>query len=151
MWDGLLGRSTSPSSIESEVVEIGKLRIDPFNDRPLPAEWAEHGFALAVKHAYLDGDLRPANSDDKPTTDTVPSVAETYAKDAGTLAESRSRRPAHVWPRQSRTDYLRIAATACRCPARAEPRPCGRCRSTLVLTRAGRPGVSTLFAEGIHH
>jgi hypothetical protein len=87
MWDGLLGRSTSPSSIDSEVAEIMNVPIaDPFDLATRPAEWAKHGFALAVQHAYLNGDLRPANADRKLATDTVPSVAETYAKDAGALA-----------------------------------------------------------------
>jgi hypothetical protein len=86
MWDGLLGKATAPSSINSEVAEIDKLAIDPFEVTTAPATWSEEHFALAVKYAYLSGDLRPANSDDKPPTDAVPNVAEAYAKDAGSLA-----------------------------------------------------------------
>lgn len=92
-FDELLGISKSP-----EAIAIGAALADEAErdnqeavDRELkqhttPAEWTKEGFALAVRYAYLDGDLRPANRQDNLPDDRVPNVGERYANDAAEMA-----------------------------------------------------------------
>jgi hypothetical protein len=93
MWDGLLGKPTTLSSIEGAVVDVQKVDQDnaaaiegEMRSHMLPAEWAKDGFELAKSNAYLNGDLRPANADSKPGDDDVPNVTEAYAQNAGKVA-----------------------------------------------------------------
>jgi S1/P1 Nuclease len=92
-FDDLLGRTKSPSDIGSAVIEVDQAERDSQEaiDRELkehttPAEWSAEGFALAVKYAYLDGDLKPANADAKLSDADIPQVAELYAQNAGKMA-----------------------------------------------------------------
>jgi hypothetical protein len=93
MFDGLLGKDESLSSIGEAVVEVQQAERDNAEsisrelcEHTTPAQWQAEGFALAVKYAYLDGDLRPANSEAKLSDDDVPNVAEVYAQNAGRMA-----------------------------------------------------------------
>jgi putative hemolysin len=93
MFDDLLGQDRTPSAIGAAAAEADQAEreIQETVDRELkehttPAEWTKEGFALAVKFAYLDGDLRPANNQAKPPDDEVPNVAEVYAQNAGRMA-----------------------------------------------------------------
>jgi hypothetical protein len=93
MWDGLLGKATTLSSIQGAVLEVQKVDQDnaaaiedEITSHVLPAEWANDGFELAKTNAYLNGDLRPANVDNKPHDDEVPNVTEAYAQNAGKVA-----------------------------------------------------------------
>lgn len=93
MFDYLLGKDTSLSSIGEAVVETQQAGRDnaesiarELREHTTPAQWQAEGFALAVKYAYLDGDLRPANSEAKLSDDDVPNVAEVYAQNAGRMA-----------------------------------------------------------------
>jgi hypothetical protein len=92
MFDSLLGKDTSVSSISKAVVEVQRAEHDnaesiarELREHTTPAQWQAEGFALAVKYAYLDGDLRPANSEAKLGDDDVPNVAEVYAQNAGRM------------------------------------------------------------------
>ncbi len=72
-WDGLLGQSTSLSSIGSTVLEIDTLlkdfpdvvKSDLENHKTFEA-WATEGFETAKKHSYLNGKLPLVNVDDDP-------------------------------------------------------------------------------------
>jgi hypothetical protein len=93
MFDGLLGKDDSLSSIGEAVLEAQQAERDnaesigrELREHTTPAQWQAEGFALAVKYAYLDGDLRPANSEAKLSDDDVPNVAEVYAQNAGRMA-----------------------------------------------------------------
>jgi len=93
MFDGLLGKDISFSLIGQAAVETKQAEHDnaesidtELREHTTPAQWQAEGFALAVKYAYLDGDLRPANSEAKLSDDDVPNVAEVYAQNAGRMA-----------------------------------------------------------------
>jgi hypothetical protein len=93
MFDGLLGKSTSLSSIKKAIAEVEIAERDnaetigrELNEHMTPTEWSAEGFALAVKYAYLDGDLRPAYSENKLSDADTPSVAEVDAENAGRIA-----------------------------------------------------------------
>ena len=97
-WDGLLGQYASwptivrlneaMSAIEStDNSEIGR----QLTEDAAPLSWAKESFAAGKKYAYLDGDLRPANSDTHPRLDSIPQVSEEgYAKPAAHLAQVRA-------------------------------------------------------------
>ncbi len=93
MWDGLLGTSTTRSSILGTVAEVDSLAAD--NSEVIAAdltahttadEWAKESFALAVKVAYEDGNLHPANVDDHPESSEIPDTKANYAENAGKTA-----------------------------------------------------------------
>jgi hypothetical protein len=92
-WDGLLGSSTKPSAVfgmAEEVTTLAGKQSDAIN-ADLNAHktfdsWAQEGFANAKKFAYLDGTLKPANSDDDPAEDEIPDAPHTYQTNAGEIA-----------------------------------------------------------------
>ena len=92
-WDGLLGTSTSRSSILGTVKEIDDLAakhkdaIDSeLKDHKTPEDWAKEGFALAVEFAYEKGMLKPANAENRPQDSAIPATGENYVKNAGEMA-----------------------------------------------------------------
>jgi S1/P1 Nuclease len=94
MFDDLLGQERSPSAIgAAAAAEVDQAERDgqqaigsELKEHTTPAAWSKEGFDLAVKFAYLDGDLRPANAQAKLSDADVPSVAEVYAQNAGRMA-----------------------------------------------------------------
>jgi hypothetical protein len=93
MWDGLLGKPVTPKSIATAVAEVEDTEQthaaeieQELDAHATPVDWAQEGFELAKMHAYLSGDLRPANDDEKPAEDQVPNIAESYAQTAGRVA-----------------------------------------------------------------
>jgi hypothetical protein len=92
-WDGLLGRDTTLSSISNTVLEIEKmvqggsdaLKADLAANKT-PKSWADEGLELAKKYAYLNGKLKPANEDDHPHGEAIPTVPNGYAQQAGETA-----------------------------------------------------------------
>jgi hypothetical protein len=93
IWDGLLGTSTSWSSIQGTVVEVGQAEQanqaqinTELHSATTPDAWAAEGVAAAKKTAYLSGKLDVANSDDQPSQEDVPVVPDDYMKNAGACA-----------------------------------------------------------------
>jgi hypothetical protein len=93
MWDGLLGNSTSRSSILGTVKEIESLAAndaDSINadlrQHTTAKQWAQECHDLAVKFAYDDGKLKAANADNRPAEQDIPIAGHHYAKNAGTTA-----------------------------------------------------------------
>jgi S1/P1 Nuclease len=93
MFDGLLDKSMSQSSIGEGVAEAEQAgrenseAIDrELREHKTRGEWRREGFALAVQYAYLNGDLHPANTEQKLSDADIPTVAEEYAKNAGRMA-----------------------------------------------------------------
>jgi hypothetical protein len=90
MWDGLLGKSVSVSSIRGtarEVQDLAEQERDAI-DLDLKAHqtaqsWAEEGLESAKKFAYLDGKLDLANSDDDPASVDVPRAPAEYGTNCG--------------------------------------------------------------------
>jgi hypothetical protein len=92
-WDGLLGNSVSRSSILGTVTEIESLVADnadavkaDLESTKTPEEWSRESFRLAVKFAYEDGNLKPANADDDPEPCSIPTTSARYARYAGDSA-----------------------------------------------------------------
>jgi hypothetical protein len=92
-WDGLLGTSTSVSEIGKAVLEIETYYQEKAYQinkelklHRKPDEWAREGYDFALKYAYLDGKLNPANDDDKPKAENVPVLPDDYATNAGKAA-----------------------------------------------------------------
>jgi hypothetical protein len=92
-WDGLLGNSASRSSILGTVAEIESLVADnadavktDLTANRTPGEWSKESFTLALKFAYEDGNLKPANADNKPEPFAIPTTSTNYAKNAGDTA-----------------------------------------------------------------
>jgi hypothetical protein len=92
-WDGLLGTSTTLSSIGGTVHEIDTLlQQDPnvikadLAANKTPESWANESFENGKRFGYLNGALQPAPAEDHPTTAQIPKVPATYAEDAGRVA-----------------------------------------------------------------
>jgi hypothetical protein len=92
-WDGLLGRSTTLSSIGSTVHEVEMMIAndpDRFNEdlanNNTPEKWAKESFDIGKRIVYLNGDLKPANDDDHPHGASIPNAPEDYAEKAGDTA-----------------------------------------------------------------
>lgn len=91
-WDGLLGKSTSRSSILGTVDEVEKLAKDnpalakDLTDHTTTQSWAQESHVLAKKVAYLDGKLKPANNDDDLNGAAIPLLPNDYAEVAGDTA-----------------------------------------------------------------
>lgn len=92
-WDELLGAGVSRGSIDSAMAEIEALIKDnaaaieaDLKANQTPEDWAKEGFAQAKRWAYLNGELRPANADQKPANEMLPNLSVDYAKDAGKVA-----------------------------------------------------------------
>jgi hypothetical protein len=93
LWDGLLGKSISWSSIRGTVADVAQLekenqaQIDTdLKTGTTPEAWACEGLAAAKKYAYLDGKLDVANTEDRPSKEEVPNVSDDYVKNAGEVA-----------------------------------------------------------------
>ena len=92
-WDGLLGRSTSLSSIGGAVSEIEQMiqqaadliAADLQNNKTAKS-WAEEGLANTRKYVYLGGKLKPANDQNNPGDDQIPAVPPDYASKARSVA-----------------------------------------------------------------
>ncbi len=98
-WDGRLGSSTTLSSIGGTASQINEMiEADPdlieddIDDHETSQSWAEEGLRDAAKHVYLEGALKPANSDDDPTDEEVPRVPDDYAANAGKIARNNAAR-----------------------------------------------------------
>ena len=92
-WDGLLGNSVTRSSILGTAHEVESLgsesaaaMSDDLATNTTPEQWAKESNALAVKIAYLNGKLEPANSQDHPDDAEIPLVKQEYAENAGETA-----------------------------------------------------------------
>lgn len=91
-WDGLLGKSTSRSSILGTVLEATNLGDDDptaaknLKANTTPESWAKESFELAKKVAYQNGTLKPANNHDHLEDATIPMTQADYAEKAGETA-----------------------------------------------------------------
>lgn len=92
-WDGLMGNTVSRSSILGKVREIESLVADnadavkaDLETNKTPEEWSKESYKLAVKFAYEDGCLKPANADKKPEACDIPTTGMQYAQNAGQMA-----------------------------------------------------------------
>jgi hypothetical protein len=92
-WDNMLGESALLPCIEETVAEVQRLEqaeVDAIRRdlaaHPTSADWARESFSSAQRHAYLNGDLAPPNSDNNPTDDLVPNLSEEYRKNANQVA-----------------------------------------------------------------
>jgi hypothetical protein len=91
LWDGLLGRDTSPGAIGKVVNEVQEmLDADPdliksdLDAHKTFESWAKESFEVAKKEAYLNGELKLADdTTDKKDTALAPTD---YAKNAGRTA-----------------------------------------------------------------
>jgi S1/P1 Nuclease len=94
MWDGLFGTSTTRSSILGTVAEVRSVAEDnasaiagDLKAHPNPDDWAKESYLLAIKVAYLDGKLQPANVNNEPDHSDIPAVDDDYARNAGKTAQ----------------------------------------------------------------
>jgi hypothetical protein len=92
-WDGLLGNSVSRASILGTVKEIESLVADyadavkcDLETKKTPEEWSKESYKLALKYAYEDGNLKPADADKKPEPCAISTTGEKYATSAGQVA-----------------------------------------------------------------
>jgi hypothetical protein len=92
-WDNLLGTNCDQDSIAEAVAQLQQLGQSGADDsarlaqdHTAAAEWAKEGFALAKTHAYLNGDLRPANLTTNPAAELVPALMPSYLADAEKVA-----------------------------------------------------------------
>jgi hypothetical protein len=93
MWDGLLGKALSASSIGRDTAAIEKmLQADPalvkedVERNQTFESWAKESFELAKTAAYLNGDLKVSNADDDVDDDDIPDAPDDYAHNAGRTA-----------------------------------------------------------------
>jgi hypothetical protein len=93
MWDNLLGRSRSFSSVSKTVTEVqalaaeNRVSIDQeLAAHQTPESWAQEGLATAAKTIYLDGKLRVADLTKHPSAEEVPAAPDDYAKHCGHVA-----------------------------------------------------------------
>jgi hypothetical protein len=94
-WDNLLGTDCDLDGISKAVLQLQQLEQGSSDqparlrqDHTAAAEWAKEGFDSARAHAYLNGDLRPANLTSNPATEVVPALAPCYLADAREIAQS---------------------------------------------------------------
>ena len=87
LWDGLPGESISYSSVTATAAESQTLaaqnrdRIDQdLMAHQTPDSWAQEGLANAAKYAYLDGQLKLADSENHPADADVPQAPADYVK-----------------------------------------------------------------------
>jgi hypothetical protein len=93
LWDGLLGKAISASSIGRDVNRIQKLLEDDssvtkhdLDSHTTFESWAQESFEVAKRAAYLNGDLEVADAKDDVDDDDVPEAPDDYAMDAGRIA-----------------------------------------------------------------
>jgi hypothetical protein len=93
MWDGLLGKGLTASSIGRDTAAIQKmLRIDPalvkedLDNHQSFESWAKESFELAKIAAYLNGELKVSNAQDDVDDDDIPEAPDDYAHNAGRTA-----------------------------------------------------------------
>ena len=91
-FDGLLGSSTKPSAIFGMAVEVNSLAEQnpdviggDLSSHTTFESWAKEGFENAKMYAYLNGDLKPANSDDEPEDEAIPDVPHRLQTNAGEI------------------------------------------------------------------
>ncbi|HEY7310183.1 MAG TPA: S1/P1 nuclease [Gemmataceae bacterium] len=92
-WDGLLGKSVSPSSIGRDVKKIEDMLEDEpdlikgdIESHKTIESWAQESLEMAKKAAYLNGKLKVANAKDDDDEDDVPMAPASYARNAGRVA-----------------------------------------------------------------
>jgi hypothetical protein len=92
-WDGLLGREISFSSIGKDVDQIQKilrefpeLTQNELESHKSVESWALESFELAKKVAYLDGQLKVANTNNGTNKGDPPTAPDDYASNAGRTA-----------------------------------------------------------------
>lgn len=92
-WDGLLGKSVSPSTIGRNVKEIEDMLADEpalilgdIESHTSFASWAKESLEVAIKAAYLNGELKVVNAKDDVEDEDVPQAPENYARNAGRIA-----------------------------------------------------------------
>jgi hypothetical protein len=91
MWDGLLGKSTTPSAIGKVVQQVDTLiqanpdliKNDLQNNTTIKS-WAKESFEAAKKYAYLNGEL-PLGEEDDDASD-IALAPDDYAKNSGRIA-----------------------------------------------------------------
>ena len=93
IWDGLLGKPVSWSSIMetvNKVTELEKENQTQFNAdlaaAKTPEQWAHESLESAKMFAYLNGSLAVANSANHPAEKNVPNLPDDYLKNAGNVA-----------------------------------------------------------------
>jgi hypothetical protein len=94
-WDNLLGTDCDVDRNAKAVLQLQQLEqaggVESARcnqDHTAAAEWAKEGFASAKAHAYLNGDLRPANLTTNPAAELVPALAPSYLADAEKVARA---------------------------------------------------------------
>lgn len=94
-WDNLLGTNCDLGGIAEAVAQLQQLEQAGADDparlaqnHTASAEWAKEGFASAKAHAYLNGDLRPANLTMNPAVELVPALQASYLADAEKVART---------------------------------------------------------------
>ena len=92
-WDGLLGRSVTPSSIGRQIKEIEEILADDseliqkgIESHKTVESWAKESLELAKKAAYLNGKLELASAKEDVDDEDVPQAPEDYARNAGRTA-----------------------------------------------------------------
>jgi S1/P1 Nuclease len=92
-WDGLLGNSTTRTSILGTVKEAEELAEEnkdviktDLEKNKTPEAWAKESSEQALKYVYEEGKLKPANVDDNPDASAIPKTSDDYAKTAGKMA-----------------------------------------------------------------
>jgi hypothetical protein len=98
MWDGLLGKSTSPSAIGRVVQQVNTLLEqhpdllkDDLQTNTTYESWAKERLAAAKKDAYLNGQL-PLGDEDEDASDLELAPPD-YAKNAGRVARVQIAKP----------------------------------------------------------
>jgi hypothetical protein len=93
MWDGLLGKALTASSIGRDTAAIERmlqgnpdLVKEDFETHQTYESWAKESFELARTAAYLNGDLKVSNAKDDVDEDDIPEAPDDYAHNAGRTA-----------------------------------------------------------------
>jgi len=93
IWDGLLGDSLELPSILDTAEDLRRLeqrQADQIKQdlatRTTVRDWVDEGFESSKKDVYLLGDLKPANSDDHPSDESLPELSEGYIVNATQVA-----------------------------------------------------------------
>jgi len=97
-WDNLLGTVCDLKEVQGTADELRKLEPSADEqalwnqDHTAAADWSKHGFALAKRYAYLDGDLSPANVTQNPAHELVPALTPAYLAEAQQVARKAAAR-----------------------------------------------------------
>ena len=91
-WDGLLGSTVSRAEILAAALKATKLAdgdaavAKDLAAHTTPVAWAKEAAAVAKAVAYRDGELKPANTADRPADADIPTAPDDYAPKAGEAA-----------------------------------------------------------------